>query len=263
MFRSLTRRLRFALLAGCFAIPPTVHAVPADPVVGAAGAAGTDSAGRDWRLVIDARRALLADKKLAGLNLGVSVRDGVATLWGPVPSPDLARRAEVRLRQVTGISDVVSECTLFKPADPLPAQVAAALRDSPLPPDDPLPLVGDPGGTAARVVKRQVVEKPRIDLPNPGPGIDPEERAPGAPVLPPGPPAVLLRPTAGGADLAGTLERVRKSEPRFSGIRLEVRDGVVRVQGSARHAKDAWDLAERLWEVPGVRQVIVGKVAVP
>src|SRR5947207_6099690 len=53
---------------------------------------------QDLGHTIQARRLLLEDPDLAPLNLGVRVRNRVATLWGPVPSADLALKAELRLR---------------------------------------------------------------------------------------------------------------------------------------------------------------------
>src|SRR4051794_23423697 len=60
----------------------------------------------DVRLTSHARRALLEDCQLAPLNLGVKVKDGVATLWGPVPSEKVAEEALERVKGVEGIAGV-------------------------------------------------------------------------------------------------------------------------------------------------------------
>src|SRR5437867_2453931 len=49
--------------------------------------------GDDARLCWLARRAFLQDEVLAPLNLGVRIRQGVATLWGSAPTEDVVRRA--------------------------------------------------------------------------------------------------------------------------------------------------------------------------
>src|SRR5262249_58720844 len=56
----------------------------------------------DCRLTVLARQSLQKDELLAALNLGVSVQSRTATLWGAIPSAELARRAEELVRQVPG-----------------------------------------------------------------------------------------------------------------------------------------------------------------
>ena len=45
---------------------------------------------RDLRLTMSARKALQEDKELASCSIGVNVREGVAELWGRVPTEILA-----------------------------------------------------------------------------------------------------------------------------------------------------------------------------
>ena len=61
-----------------------------------------------WRTV-QAVKLLHEDAALAPLHLGVKVRNRVAVLWGPVPSRDLAVRAETRLRNMIELVDVRNE----------------------------------------------------------------------------------------------------------------------------------------------------------
>src|SRR5947209_7637347 len=95
---------------------------------------------RDVMLTMLARRALLLDAELAPLNLGVRVRNRVATLWGPVPSAELAFKAEQRLRGLLELLAVHSElivapgsavAALPLPADVLPPPPSPALPDAP------------------------------------------------------------------------------------------------------------------------------------
>jgi hypothetical protein len=95
---------------------------------------------RDVMLTILARRALLLDAELAPLNLGVHVRNRVATLWGPVPSPELAFKAEARLRGLLELLAVRSELIVA----PGSAWSAAPLPPGVLPPPPPPALPGLP-----------------------------------------------------------------------------------------------------------------------
>lgn len=58
---------------------------------------------------LEARDVLCADAELRPLNLGVTVRDHIAVLWGPVPSRDLSLRAEIRLRSMLPLANVRNE----------------------------------------------------------------------------------------------------------------------------------------------------------
>lgn len=63
----------------------------------------------DCRWTMQVRQSLLQDERLGELNLGVTVRDHVAVLWGPVPSAELARLALERVQRIQGIAAVVNE----------------------------------------------------------------------------------------------------------------------------------------------------------
>src|SRR5437016_9254417 len=51
-----------------------------------------DSTAHDLELTLRAREALLRDPTLRGSRLGVTVYHRVATLWGEVPSAEMAER---------------------------------------------------------------------------------------------------------------------------------------------------------------------------
>jgi hypothetical protein len=70
------------------------------------------------------------------------------------------------------------------------------------------------------------------------------------------PPAFDLVPPAGGND----WDWILASDTRFKGLKIDVRDGIVKVQGSVVRMKDAWDLVEKLNALPEVKQVIMGNV---
>src|SRR5262245_10360620 len=63
----------------------------------------------DCRWTMQVRQSLLRDERLSDLNLGVTVHDHVAVLWGAVPSTELARLAVEKVQQIQGIAAVVNE----------------------------------------------------------------------------------------------------------------------------------------------------------
>ena len=58
----------------------------------------------DWILSDRARRSLLRDEQIASLNVGVTVKDKVATIWGTLPSADVGKRTKRCSRKSTAHS---------------------------------------------------------------------------------------------------------------------------------------------------------------
>lgn len=67
---------------------------------------------RDLELTIKIRRLLSEDPDLGQLNIGVSVRDGVLRLWGPVPSVEKTQKALAKVGTVKLLFDVKSDLYL-------------------------------------------------------------------------------------------------------------------------------------------------------
>ena len=67
---------------------------------------------RDLELTIKIRRLLSEDPDLGQLNIGVSVRDGVLRLWGPVPSVQKTQKALAKVGTVKLVFDVKSDLYL-------------------------------------------------------------------------------------------------------------------------------------------------------
>lgn len=101
---------------------------------GIAAPRGSQSTDRDLLLTILARRALLLDAELGPLNLGVRVRNRVATLWGPVPSAGLGFKAEQRLRGLVELLEVHNELMVAPASAALPAPAMPAGFLPPAPP---------------------------------------------------------------------------------------------------------------------------------
>jgi osmotically-inducible protein OsmY len=109
-------------------------------------------AARDSQQTMQARALLQADPALADVNIGVTVQDRVATLWGPVPSSEVAFRAEVALRGMLELAKVKNELIVNELQEPfkLPLKIEVPpqkLPDllPPLPPKDSRTLPSAPG----------------------------------------------------------------------------------------------------------------------
>ncbi|GIW81031.1 MAG: hypothetical protein KatS3mg105_2838 [Gemmatales bacterium] len=70
------------------------------------------------RLTLECRRVLAAEPSLRACQIGVSVRNHVATLWGTVTSVTLSRQAERLVGKVLGIASVNNELKVIGPGHP-------------------------------------------------------------------------------------------------------------------------------------------------
>jgi hypothetical protein len=216
------------------------------------------------RLAVLARRALAADKELAALNLGVKVRDGVATVWGPVPSAALGLRAVRTVEGVRGIASVHSEMQVtgagkaeeltvtLPPRQPTRTQSASPDRERGELPALVLPTrrsrddgpgEGLPAMTPARAVPGP---RPAVVLGPPAPARPPAEHTTSR--------APSVRPAEG---LVEAVERVRRAEARFGAVRVEVRGTTVVVHGGEAVGEDVMALAQALRRLRGVQRVLL------
>ena len=89
--------LQIAIVGVVLAVEPMPdRASPSDPI-------------DDVVQTIQARKLLYDDPRLRDLNLGVAVKNRIATLWGPAPSLELSQLAETRLRRLIELRDVRNE----------------------------------------------------------------------------------------------------------------------------------------------------------
>jgi hypothetical protein len=173
MFRRVIGRAAGAGLM--FGLASIACAAGIDPVPSAPSAEAVE---RDMHHTIAARRLLLLDAELAPLNLGVRVRNRVATLWGPVPTADLGFKAEARLRTLLELIEVRNELIVigddprlripglpppgaFLPPPPLPGLPNLPAYEAP----PPLPRPG--AAPASTPPPLDPVELPPLRLPQP------------------------------------------------------------------------------------------------
>jgi osmotically-inducible protein OsmY len=224
-------------LAGLLLVAPFVRAAEAEAEPKPAQA--TLDGARDLEIQVRARQQLLADEELAPFNLGVTVRNGVAVVWGPVPSPELKTKALKKIENVRGIYQVESEMYVSRNAGlwlnpsgisrlpDVPEQTSSAMPDLRT---GQLPVF--PGQLASKKISE-----------------------------PPGPPKLVqLMPPVPVADesgdLAAVIERLRKGDERYRLIQVDVKNGAIYLRGSAK-PENVMAFARALSNVPGVEQVVV------
>jgi hypothetical protein len=229
-------------------------------------------------LARSALSALDAEPELKGVNLVVSVVDGVAVIGGPVPSSAVGKRAEQIVRRIDGMKDVRNTCfvssgpdPLLKavaekaapgiPARPVTGELPGVLTNQLPPPVSPFP----PNTTVVAAESNSTVVARKPPLPVAGAAnflgapVGPEIGVPARPYAPTSTPGTLTSVPAGG--ILTTADAIRKTEARFARLTVELQGGVVVVGGSAPSASDAWDFAQKLRATPGVTRVAVGAVA--
>jgi hypothetical protein len=187
----------------------------------------------DWQLTLQARHALWGDAPFDKLNLGVSVRDGVAILSGPVPSSAVGNQAVAKLRTVPGVRDVKNE-TYVPPAD------------EPLAQSMPHPVT---------------TRRPSVSV---APAVTPLDPGPPSPaavaVAPPRETTISLAPPTAvpvkRMSIADQAEALRLADRRFQNVRVEVRDNVIILRGTVTRSADAWEFAATLRQIAGVTNVV-------
>ena len=129
-FYSTARRMVRELLV-CVALP-SVLLVGASVV--AQNANPSQSQRSDEQIATDINNKIQASDVLRPLNLGVWVHDGIATLSGTVPRPELRQQAASLVQSVPGIKSVDDQITIGTAA----ANSAGAPQEGPgMPPPPP------------------------------------------------------------------------------------------------------------------------------
>jgi osmotically-inducible protein OsmY len=260
----------------------------------AAPAKPTDYTFLDLELSLRARNALREDAALATQDLGVSVRNRVAILWGDVASREVAQRAEARLQQVLGLNGIRNELHIKQSRQPTdkmqalpPLRQPGYVADAAVPqrlqsqesfvrrPSERGPISGQEMLWRPPFPGRQITPSPsgspavsRDNRPDPGPD--------GAPALPGWRPkqmanqqnqitnAVIppltLSPSSAhspAGSLLQAVEAVRRKDDRFAQIRPEVKGGVIYLRGAVKHSEHLYELARAISLLPGVERVIL------
>jgi hypothetical protein len=260
IFRILALALAATTIASTRAADPAPGQLPMSDVV----------------LARAALAALDAEPELKSVNLIVSVVDRVAVIGGPVESPRVSQRAEEIVRGVSGITEVRNSFFVALGPDPLLRTVAGNLGSSlpPRPtmyhlpgvltnhitPSTPAADAADeqPGMAVAvanvrdTVVVRKPAGEPGI-LGAPVPSLGATGGS-SAPVTPHGSTGVL---TGNASRVLLAANDLKKSDPRFANLTLQLRDGTLVIGGNAPRTSDAWDFAEKARSISGVSRIAV------
>lgn len=212
---------------------------------------------RDVFLTLKARQALRQDDEVAALRLTVHVQRGVATVWGPVTSPEQAERARRLVEAVAGVYEVRDDCYTALTPLPSPAPEIPLPRQPVVAQARPMET-GEEPWDGIHVVTRHKVEM----LPDP-------DNEPLAPRETPKPAIALLAPitipvpkTPIRDDLWIRAERLCNSDPAYRDIRFEVSEGVVTLKGRVARDEQRTALAQALSRLPGVDRVSIREVEV-
>lgn len=208
----------------------------------------------DTGLVVKARQALADDDELAEWNLGVSVHDRVATVWGDVPSAGLSKRACARVRLVPGIAEVVSDVRIrplldgerqprqlaesepWLPNPELRPRTESLARDWAEPAWSATTTGSLPQWRPVRTVTASPCETGRV---------------------------LLLSPRFSDAlSLADRVSEVCREDYQHRDLIPDISDGTVTIHGKVERWEDVHVLARRIARLSGVERVVLGDIRV-
>jgi hypothetical protein len=188
----------------------------------------------DWRIEHRIRQVFRSQPEVGKYHPGVTVDDGVAMLFGNVPSKKVQDELIRLVEAVPGVKRVAHQLRIVPPVDDVPDRIAeAVLLGKPitggemrLAPDDKSALVRDNRQTPAMTMSSpaRTVLKPNV------------ERV---------------------FELDTELRKITQTDLRYRKVTWLIQDGVVRLRGKVEYMQDAWDLADRLSGLPGVTRVLL------
>ena len=205
--------------------------------------ARTPSSAKDSQFTLYARQAIMQDEELSRFNLGVTVRTGVAILWGSVPNAAMARRATERVRQVPGLIDVRSEIRIVAAEDETPSfssQVRLEQRGATI--EDRASKPASKTTTASYRNTSSPAVMPSIPVP---------AREKAHVVVP------MKQPATVNESLAEMVLHIRQGDIRYRLMQFEIRDGTIRLWSVANQQENLFAMAQAVARLPGVKRVIV------
>lgn len=259
----LSAMRRVTVMPARVALPVLVAALLLGAYPGLAGPVPSRSSGidRDTLRTLAARRALAEDAELAPLNVGVSVRGDVATLWGSVPSPALAARAADVVRRLPQVGELRNTLLIVPrevpPDESGPPEAASERTDASPPGGDLAALPGTRGpapGQPSSAVMMPADDGPRITLGQPTTAGAAVPRGPLHTAVSLGNP---IPHPASDPDLAVAVEQLRRGDARYGQVRAEVRGRLIYLGGGRPDRLDVMAFAQAAARLPGVERVVV------
>jgi hypothetical protein len=276
------------IIAGVFLLwtPPVLVAIEPEP----ASSHGLPPTPKDNQFTLYARQALAQDEQLAPWNLGVTVRAGVANVWGTAPNLATARRAVERVRQVPGLIEVRNEIRIVAAEEMIEDGGSSNDRGSRI--EDGGSKMEDRG---SKIEAERPLHRVRSSTFDPrsfqsSTATASYRNAPSNPpaLMPPIPVPVgqsavhqvrregtaepvgqtllsasldkSVRPTASPSQsgrLADMVLQVRQGDVRYRLIQFEIRGGTIRLWSPRNQADSLFAMAQSVSRLPGVERVIV------
>jgi osmotically-inducible protein OsmY len=221
---------------------------------------------RDVQQTMQARVLLAQEPGLAHWNIGVIVRDRVATLWGQIPSAEMGFRAEVCLRSMSDLVEVRNELFVREPLMPgreppkmdtkpllSPEQLPPKLPRIPPQPPDPRLLIGAPGILMRHDITQriQAPEKAiKVLSPPPFIGLPVEDKT----VPETAKPSPM---TEAEQKLAAVVRALLHSEPTYRDVQFAVQQGRVYLRTANADAESLHEAARAISQLPNVEGVIL------
>jgi osmotically-inducible protein OsmY len=212
----------------------------------------------DWLLETEARGALWWEPSLDDLVLQVVVQNGVATLFGSVPTEELGRRAAEIVRSVKGIREVHSRFRLRAPpaiTEPRPRMFPPV--DQPFRMNQPEPPADGVKPDTSMALPGVLMGRPQHEpsLGNELGAWRPRESLKPMPLSPA--PAIEHE-----SPIQFSLRRLLQSNPRFRDTSFSIQGGEVRLRGKVAGMSDLIDLIQAVSQVDGVKRVLTDEVQV-
>ena len=210
---------------------------------------------RDITHTIEARRILMEEPELADLNIGVTVRNRVATLWGPVPSAENAFRAELCLRTMIELAEVRSELFVSDQLEDRRPPIKM-IRPAPLMLPDRLP-------PKLPMERGPVYPMPELQVPQELSEIKPKAAAAIKVVRPDASPVPMLgesqpdNMTQAERALAAAVRTVLQGKTAYREVQFAVKDGRVYLKAAAINTDVLHEVARAVARLPNVEGVIV------
>ena len=256
LHRSALLRCCSAALVAVVLTTTSGQSLAADPATIAAMArCRSDLTADDCRLTVAGMRALAREPRLAELNLGLTIHDHIAVVWGTVPSAELRRLVEKTLLHVSGIAQVLNQLQV------------QPLWDEPVTPRAP-----PPGAPQEHSPAQSVPPTVMVTGPSPYAELRPAETAKAADspmrvaarpvIITSEPPMAVLPRSASPTDpiVEQRLATLLRGDVRYLHLRAEVRDGMVILHGSVPSWDDLRLLATAASRLPGVERVVMDDV---
>jgi BON domain len=229
-------------------------------------------AARDVRQTMQARKLMLDDPELTRINIGVIVTDRVAVLWGPVPSAEVAFRAELCVRTMIELVEIRNELFVSELVEPIRTPLKIDIPPLFLPehlppklPAQPRPILGAPGFLMGQ-------DKAQAKKPLSRPASKPKKTLAEIKALPPatlpmlGPPQADETPrklaegpgmTEAERELAAAIRAFLQRKSTYGSVQFAVKNRRVYLKAADQDSDSLHEAARGIARLPNVEGVVL------